>query len=76
MTITCPLASFAAVYSDLKDENASGAEIPTETATYSLSNDGRSADPTVEDYHFKTALSGLTKYNSEYKLYACVRLYN
>ncbi|KAK4118855.1 hypothetical protein N657DRAFT_711497 [Parathielavia appendiculata] len=76
VTITRPLSSLAAVRGDPKDDNAPDAMIPTETATYSLSDDGRSGDRVAGDHHFETALTGLTKYDGEYKLHARVRLCN
>lgn len=69
VTITRPLASLAALRADPKDDTAPGADIPTETATYSLSDAGG-------DHRFEAALAGLTKYDGAYKLHARVRLCN
>ncbi|KAK3898044.1 hypothetical protein C8A05DRAFT_47533 [Staphylotrichum tortipilum] len=76
VTITRPLASLAALRSDPKDDNPPPVDIPTETATYPLSDDGRGGDRAAGDHHFETALEGLTKYDGEYKLHARVRLCN
>ncbi len=76
VTITRPLASLAALAADPKDDNALGADIPTETATYPLSDDGRGGDTVAGDRRFEAALAGLTKYDGAYKLHARVRLCN
>ncbi|KAK4096813.1 hypothetical protein N658DRAFT_551871 [Parathielavia hyrcaniae] len=76
VTVTRPLSSLAAVRTDPKDDNAVGVKIPTETATYSLSDDGRGGDRAAGDHRFETALSGITRYDGEYKLHARIRLCN